>query len=203
MVHIHDVKVQFLQVSSQTFISIDIISHTYIYLTFNDMTCCTDLLVEIKEKEKNLSLIPCILEGQSIISTNQSILTANQSILSNIIIQLTKPHAPSSNKSEREFHQQNMKNEVIERYQLANPSDPSQIKCMVMDRYFRRDEVHCSHIIGLRLRHSLAVVVGLKDEDIWSPLNGLGLFKEIEKVYHDLEAVSHINSFHTINNHIS
>ena len=132
-------------------------------------------------KEK-LALLPRILEGQSIV-------LAKQSIIANIIIQLMRPHAPSSTTSERNSHHQKMKNEVIERYQLVDPNNSSQIKCMVTGRYFQRDDVHCSHIIDVRSRQSLAVI-GLKDEDIWSPRNGLGLFKEIEKFFDDLEAVS-------------
>ena len=98
-----------------------------------------------------------------------------------------RPQA-SSAKTEREFHQRIMKQECRVRYNCINPNDPNTTKCMVLNDFFPTSDICLSHIIPLKNRSSLAVL-GLSDDCIWDPKNGLCLWKEFEDHYDRLEVV--------------
>jgi hypothetical protein len=73
-------------------------------------------------------------------------------------------------------------------YQCENPLNRDLTKCMLLNTYFRTDEVTAAHIIGVNNRKILAML-DLHSEDLWSWRNGLLLFGPIEKRFDDLEVV--------------
>jgi hypothetical protein len=108
--------------------------------------------------------------------------------ITNVLVLQNRPHAPSG-KTECNYHQTTMKDSIVQLYKLAHPSSRSNlVKCMVLNKYFPPSDICCSHIIGLRLQNSLPVL-GLHDDDLWNPRNGLGLHVDIEKKFENLEVV--------------
>jgi hypothetical protein len=111
----------------------------------------------------------------------------------------TRPHA-SSNKSERNHHQIDFKNNLVLRYERQG-SDLGKLRCMVLNVELPRDQITAAHIIGIKERNVLQLL-GLADDFLWSDKNGILVFKELEDAKEKFEVVcstAYIFTFHMDN----
>jgi len=87
----------------------------------------------------------------------------------------------SSKRTKQE--QTEFKNNLISFYQRAHPSDPNQLKCMVVDAFFPRHLVRASHIWKFETEGEGLTEFGLHPSDLSNPRNGFLLCDEIEKAF--------------------
>jgi hypothetical protein len=100
------------------------------------------------------------------------------------MMETTRPRAPS-NKSEKSYHQQEMKQQARQLYRRNHPTDPNKIKCMILDEYFDSKDVTLSHIVAVGNKQLLSVL-NYEPRDIWNPRNGLLVWREFEPLFENL-----------------
>jgi len=133
--------------------------------------------------------ITCVKKSQVNISKSQANISKCQAKISKVILQTFIPHPPSSTKTERYFHQSQMKAAARVRYECEHPLDPTLTKCMLLGLYFPTSDIVCSHIIAVNNRNSLSLL-GLDATCIWNEKNCLLIFHSIESKIENLEVVS-------------
>eukprot|EP01033_Poteriospumella_lacustris_P002927 gene2927-2137_t len=79
--------------------------------------------------------------------------------------------------------QTGFKNSLVSFYQRAHPSDPNQLKCMVVDSFFPRQLVRASHIWKFETEGDGLTEFGLHPSDLSNPRNGFLLCEDIEKAF--------------------
>jgi hypothetical protein len=79
--------------------------------------------------------------------------------------------------------QKAFKDSLIAFYQRHHPSDPSIVKCMVLDHFFPRHLVIGSHIWKYSSHGKGLEEFGLKEEDLNSPRNGMLMCETIERAF--------------------
>lgn len=87
----------------------------------------------------------------------------------------------SSKRTKQE--QTEFKNSLVSFYQRAHPSDPNQLKCMVVDAFFPRHLVRASHIWKFETEGDGLTEFGLYPSDLSNPRNGFLLCEDIEKAF--------------------
>lgn len=116
--------------------------------------------------------------------------------VSDVIVDSSVPEL-RSNQSDREVHQAIFKAEMISLYDAANLSNPNVVKCMVLDRFFSKDQVKASHIIAADSATSMTLV-GLSYWDRYNARNGLLLYAPIDLAFENLDVVSIIDHFYKL-----
>lgn len=91
-----------------------------------------------------------------------------------------------SNTSDRNFHQEIFKDEMLTYYDCRHPTDINMAKCLVLNRFFPKNKVIAAHIVSLEEQDKI-LFVGLKPSDIWNKRNGLLLWEPIEKAFNSLD----------------
>lgn len=96
-----------------------------------------------------------------------------------------------SNQSDHAIHQENFKSAVIKLYDAANSTNPNEIKCLILDKFFSKDMVKASHIIAVDKTISMALV-GMSYWDRYNARNGLLLYAPIGLAFENLDVVSNL-----------
>jgi len=86
-----------------------------------------------------------------------------------------------SKKSKTE--QKEFKEALIDYYQRADPNQPNNLFCMILNRSIQRDQVIASHIWKFATHGEGLEEFGLDKSDVSSPRNGLLLAKPIENAF--------------------
>jgi len=88
---------------------------------------------------------------------------------------------PWTRSQRSDSEQDSFKDELINYYNCASPSNSTTIKCMITGKYFSIDHVTAAHI-WMHYTHGVGLeFFGMKKEDVRSPRNGLLLHSAIEK----------------------
>lgn len=109
------------------------------------------------------------------------------------LVALAQPR-PVSTTTDRKYHQETFKNDLISYYNCRDPTYPNTIKCMVLGHYFNAVDVTAGRILGLTQSQSLNIL-GLTSKDVWNCKNGILWHSEIEKKYSSQEIVNKIFYF--------
>lgn len=93
---------------------------------------------------------------------------------------------PISTASDREHHQTEFKSHLIHDYQAQSTASSNYLKCMILNAYFRRDQVIASRIVALKDENVLSLF-GYHSSFKWNRQNGLLLWTTIDEAYENME----------------
>ena len=95
----------------------------------------------------------------------------------------------TSTKSEREYHQEDFKKKLRDRYQCAHESNPDLTRCTILNSFFPTNQIIAAHLIGLTNRKCLSFLNLDAHNDLWNERNGLLIHAEFERRYEAQEIV--------------
>ena len=110
--------------------------------------------------------------------------------LNDVIVDSSVPEL-RSNESDREVHQVTFKAEMISLYDAADLNNPDVVKCMVLNRFFSKEQVKASHIISADSPTAMTLA-GLSYWDRYNARNGLLLYEPIDLAFKNLDVVNSI-----------